>query len=122
MNRLKKTLAGLAVSACLAAAATSLTPIVLAAAEPEMHMPQTAAEHAAEAARYEQEARELEAKAEHHAQMAKRYRARYSAGTKGAEGIRSLIRHCERLAKSYREAASEARAMAQTHRHMSEPA
>jgi len=121
MIHIKYTLTGIA-AAALAVATPNLIPVASAAAETEMTVPQSAAEHAAEAEKYEREVRELDAKAEHHAEMAKRYRARYSAGTKGADGFRSLIRHCERLAKSYREAAEAARAMAATHRQMSRSA
>lgn len=123
MNPLRHTMIGVALAATtiLAAGTMSLSSSVRAATEAEMTVPATPEDHAAEAAKYDQEALELEAKATHHEKMARAYRARAGGGTKGAEGIRSLVNHCERLARAYREAAREAREMAKTHREMARP-
>ena len=84
----------------------------------EMSMPATAAEHNAEAAKYDEEATSLDAKAEHHAKLAKAYRARGGAGSKQATAFGSMATHCDQLADAYRKAAVEARATAQSHREM----
>lgn len=55
------------------------------------------------AAQYEQEAGELQAKAEEHREMAKAYRTGYF----GPGGKFDLARHCSNLAKKYEEAAKE---------------
>ena len=73
----------------------------------------------AEAVKYDQEALDLEAKASHHAEMASFYRGLAGGGSKQQESYRSIAIHCEHLAEHYRKAATEAHAMAQTHRDMS---
>ena len=79
-------------------------------------MQMTAADHAAEVARLDQEAIDLEAKAAHHAEMASFYRTLASGGSKQQESYRSIAIHCKGLAEHYGKAATEARAMAQAHR------
>jgi len=89
-----------------------------ALAHEEMRMPASAAEHVAEAKRYEEEALSLEKKAAEHAQMARQYSARAGGGDKRSTALRSLAQHCERLAKFYGDAAKEARLTAEAHRRM----
>lgn len=120
MNMFKQALGAMAAVVALASAATVIAPLDSAAKETEMKMPSTAADHTAEAARYDREAGELEGKAEHHAEMAKMYRARASEGSKQATALRSLAQHCERLAKVYREAAAEARELSKAHLAMAQ--
>ena len=78
---------------------------------------QSADEHLAEAARYDAEAEQLQANATKHYRLAKSYAAR-ALGTKSAGAYRSMERHCRRLAKSYEQAAQDARTLAQEHRGM----
>jgi len=88
----------------------------------DTQMPKTAAEYNAAAAKYDQEAVGLDAKAAHHAQMAALYSARATSGSKQEATFRTLANHCERLAESYRLSAAEARATAQVHRDMAKAA
>jgi hypothetical protein len=115
MNTFKHALGAMAAVMALASAATIMAPLESAAEETEMKMPSTAADHTAEAAKYDREARELDGKAEHHAEMAKHYQSRYSGGGKQATTLLSLTNHCERLSKVYREAAAEARELSKSH-------
>lgn len=82
----------------------------------DMPMPSTAAEHNAEAAKYDREAASLDAKADLHAKMATNYRAQAGAGSKQGANFQSLANHCAGLSKAYRDAAVQARAMAESHR------
>ncbi len=118
MNRMKHSITTVLAAAILATGALGVASLPSIAADAEMAMPATAGEHAAEAARYEQEAKALEAKADQHTDLAARYRARASGTNKQAAGLRSLSNHCKRLAKAYRSAAAEAREMASSHRGM----
>ena len=65
-----------------------------------MNMPMTAAEHAAEAAKYDQEALVLEAKAERPAEMAHRYHALATTGSKQYISYWTLANYCDRLIES----------------------
>lgn len=118
MNRFGLVIAATATIAALGTGALVLTPLVPAAAETTMALPSTAAEHTAEAVKFDKEAQELNAKADHHTRLAAQYKARSSGGSKQEAGMRSLAQHCERLANAYRAAALEAREMAKSHREM----
>ena len=84
-----------------------------------MTLPETPAEHEAEAARYEKESRDLEARAAEHAERAARYKARMTGmSRKQSSAYHGMYKHCERLAKAYRDAAAEAGEMARMHREM----
>lgn len=120
MNTFKHALGAMAAVIALASAATIIAPLESAAKETEMTMPLTAADHTSEAAKYDREARELDGKAEQHAEMAKHYQARYSGGSKQAIALLSLVSHCERLSKVYREAAAEARELSKSHLAMAQ--
>lgn len=115
ITRLKHFIAAVAGAMALAAVACTLTPFSSAEAPTEMRMPTTAAEHTAEAAKYDREAVELEAQAERHAKMAAHYRARISEGSKQAATLTIFANHYQGLAEQYRQAARKARAMAQSH-------
>lgn len=116
MNHLRHIVIAMAGAVALAALVFTLTPFASAEAPTEMHTPTTAAEHAAEAAKYDREVVELEAKAERHAKMAVQYRTRISAGSKQAGTLTIFANRYERLAEHYRKVARRARAMAQSHR------
>ena len=115
MNALKSLVGAIAIVIVLASATAVITPFASAAMDPDMKMPATAEEHTAESVKYDREAMDLDDKAKHHAEMAKRYRARASGGSKQETALLSLAQHCERLAKVYREAAVEARELAKSH-------
>ena len=122
MNRFKYILVAIGAVAALATSAMVFNSFASAAPATEVAIPTTAAEHAAEATRYDQEALELDQKAQRHAKMARGYQARYSGGSKQGTMLLSLVEHCKRLAKIYAEAAVEARATAKSHRDMAKTA
>lgn len=118
MNHLRLSIAALVGIIALVTGALVVTSPPSVAADTEMAMPGTAGEHSAEAARYEDEARALDAKADRHASLARTYKARGNSTNKQSLSFRSLSKHCKRLAKAYRTAATEAREMAKAHRSM----
>lgn len=129
MHQSKQNFLASSLIAVLAASALAITSLAAAEAADtkipagmemsgEMQMPKTAADYSAEAAKYDREAVELDAKVAQHAKMAAQYRGLSSGGSKPATAFLSLADHCERLAESYRKAALEARATAQSHRDM----
>lgn len=73
----------------------------------------TPADHEAIARAYDEEASNLDRKAQAHEAMARIYRS--GGGTPKAHSP-SMTSHCERLVAQYREAAKEARALAAGHR------
>jgi hypothetical protein len=78
----------------------------------------TAADHEAIAAEFEQEAKDLEAKAALHADMAKHYgMEQYAHQPKP-----SLKKHCEDLSASLKRAAEQAKEMAKLHHGMAQKA
>jgi hypothetical protein len=81
-------------------------------------MSATTVDHATEAAKYEQQAAQLEAKADHHAKMAADYRAQIVAGTKQAITFYTMANHCDERAERYRKAALKARHLAESERVM----
>lgn len=119
MNRIKTGWMAAGVALAITAGSLAVVSTASIAAEMEMSTPATAEEHAAEVARYENEAKELDAKAKKHASLAASYRAHASGGNKQSGSLRSISKHCERLAEAYKTAASEAREMAKAHREMS---
>ncbi len=75
------------------------------------------ADQEALAAQYEQEAKELQAKAQEHREMAKAYdKASYF----GPGGKFDLVRHCSNLAQKYEDAAKETLALAKAQRSLAE--
>jgi hypothetical protein len=120
MNTFNRILGAFLAAVVLASAVPVITTLASGAPEAELRMPASPADHGREAEKYEQEALELDAKAKRHAEMAKHYRARESAGSKHATALQSLIAHCERLTRIYAEAAAEAREMAKSHRAMAQ--
>lgn len=119
MNRIKTGWLAFGTALVLAGGTMAGVSTSSIAADAEMAAPSTAEQHGAEAAKYEAEARDLEAKAERHKNLATSYRARASGGDKQSASLRSLEKHCKNLAKAYAAAAAEAREMAKMHREMS---
>ena len=124
MTHFKQILVTTAGAAIVATGLCAFTPSASAEASTAkpmatpMHMPTTAAEHAAEAAKYDQEAADLQSKADHHTTMAGLYRGLAGGGGKQEVSYRSITNHCEHLAGFYLKAATEARAMAAMHREL----
>ncbi|MEQ1801885.1 MAG: hypothetical protein ABL989_08185 [Gammaproteobacteria bacterium] len=124
MILVKHSIAALVTIAMLTAGAlvvTSLPATAAAAADTEMTVPTTPAEHAAAAAQYEQEALDLDAKAAKHKKTAAAYQARMTGMSgKQANSQHGFYKHCESLAKAYKAAAVEARDMAKMHQEMAQ--
>jgi hypothetical protein len=120
MNLLKHAFVAIATVAAVSIGAMALDSVVSASPATEVSVPTTAAEHVAEAKKYDQEALELDQKAKQHEAMAKAYQVRASGGTKQAEALLSLSEHCKRLASHYADSAVEARATAKSHRDMAD--
>ena len=119
MSSMKGRIAALATVAILATGVGVLAPLPAVATDAEVTVPETAAEHTAEAARFEKESLELEAKAAEHTKRAARYKARMKGmSSKQSRAQHGMYKHCERLAKAYRNAAEEARELAKMHRDM----
>ena len=78
----------------------------------------TAADHEAIAAEFEQEAKDLEAKATLHADMARHYGMEQYAHQRKP----SLKKHCENLSASLKKAAEQAREMAKLHHQLAQKA
>ena len=78
----------------------------------------TAADHEAIAAEFEQEAKELEAKAALHADMAKQYGMDQYAHQRKP----SLKKHCEDLSANLKQAAAQATEMAKLHHELAQQA
>jgi hypothetical protein len=105
MNRRLGILSSLTAAALLAAA-----PAVFAAdPKPEMHMHKSDMDHRPDkdvATEYKTEADQLRAKAESHRKLAKLYQGRSPA--KGGANYANVVKHCEKLAQYYEDAAKEA--------------
>lgn len=107
------------VAAVLTAGVVLVVPETARADAAAAAAPMTPAQHLAEAAKFDQEAEDLTEKAAHHAAEAANYRGRIgNVGGKQMSDFESLAKHCDELAKSYREAAHGARALAESHRTM----
>jgi len=119
MRRIKSTIPALAAVAFLATGLAVSVSMPAVAADVAVALPATPAEHEAEAARYEKESLDLEAKATEHTERAARYKARMiGMSRKQSSSYHGIYKHCERLAKAYRNAAAEAQEMAAMHRKM----
>jgi hypothetical protein len=105
-----------------AALATALTLFVAVpgsatadVTEAQIAAAKTPADHEAIAKAYDEEAAAAEAKAQAHEGMARIYRA---GGGAPKASPTAMVRHCDRLMKSYSAAAVEYRALAAEHRKM----
>ena len=97
-------------------------PVSRAAAQPDLPAKiaaaKTAADHDAIAAEFEQEAKDLDAKAALHADMAKHY----GMDQYGHQKKPSLKKHCEDLTASLKKSAEQAREMAKLHHELAQKA
>jgi hypothetical protein len=127
MNRSKQIVLASGLVAVLASGALALTSLASAAdttapndtnMSADMQMPRTAADYNAAAAKYDQEAAQLDSLAKRHAETGKYYRSRAIPASKQLIQYFTLANHCDNLAESYRKAAAEARMTAQAHRDM----
>lgn len=87
--------------------------------ETQIAAARTPADHEAIAKSYDADAAAAEAAASKHEAMARAY---HSAGGPKKTGPNSMVRHCERLVKSYTDAAADYRALAAEHRSMAKDA
>lgn len=110
MNTFNRMLAGGIAALALVSAASAAPDDVVTQAQIEAAS--TSAQHEAIARTYEEQAASAETRAESHAKMADAYRY-YGKGPRP-----KMAGHCERLAKTYRTAATEYRMLAQEHREM----
>ena len=92
-------------------------PAVADVTEAQIAAAKTPADHEAIAKSYEADAVAAEATAKEHQAMARAYQ---SAGGPKKTGPNSMVRHCERLVKSYTDAAADYRALAAEHRGMAQ--
>jgi hypothetical protein len=79
----------------------------------------TKTDHESIAAYYEREAKSYQAKAKRHERMSETYA--HIGFVKGESPIHTS-RHCDRLARTYREAAEKSRSLARQHRQLAETA
>ena len=109
MNRRLGILSSLIAAACVVA-----TPAVFAQEQkPPMHMHKSEMDHRPDkevATEYKSEAEQLRAKADSHRKLAKLYEGR--TGPKGGANYANVVKHCEKLAKYYDDAAKEAEGVA----------
>lgn len=85
--------------------------------EAQIASAKTPADHEAIAQSYDADAAAAQAEASKHEAMARAYQ---SAGGPKKSGPNSMERHCDRLAKSYTDAAADYRALAAEHRSMAQ--
>jgi hypothetical protein len=81
--------------------------------KPPMHMHKSDMDHRSDkdvATEYQDEASQLRGKAESHRKLAKMYRGR--TPPKGAANYANVVKHCEKLAQYYEDAAREAEGVA----------
>lgn len=79
----------------------------------------TASDHEALAKHYDDEAREMQAKAAEHKKMIAQYEANKTIYGKQAQ---SLISHCQGLVRVYEQAAADNTSMAESHRQLASEA
>lgn len=111
MNAFNRMLTGGISALALIGAAAAATGYVVTQAQIESAS--TPAEHEAIARSYDEEAAAAEKSADRHAKVAQTYRHAYGKG-----GRASMVSHCERLEKNYRDAAASYRELAKEHRQM----
>jgi hypothetical protein len=110
MNRRLSALA--CVSAVALFAAAPLT-VAQESSKPPMHMHKSDMDHRSDrevATEYKSEATQLREKAESHRKLAKLYTGRSPA--KGGANYDNVVKHCEKLAQYYEDAAKEAEGVA----------
>lgn len=108
-----------AFAAVLALSAFVPFPAVADVTEAQIAAARTPADHEAIAKAYDADAAAAEDMASKHQAMGRAYR---SAGGPKKTGPNPMERHCERLVKSYTDAAADYRALAAEHRSMAQDA
>ena len=108
-----------ALAAVLALFASVPLPAVADVTEAQIAAAKTPADHEAIAKSYDADAAAAQAEASKHEAMARAY---HSAGGPKKTGPNSMVRHCERLVKSYTDAAADYQALAAEHRSMAQDA
>ena len=108
-----------AFAAVLALFASIPLPAVADVTAAQIAAARTPADHETIAKSYDADAAAAEAEASKHEAMARTYS---SAGGPKKTGPNSMVRHCERLVKSYTDAAADYRALAAEHRSMAKDA
>jgi hypothetical protein len=108
-----------AFAAALALFASIPLPAVAEVTEAQIVAARTPADHEAIAKSYDADAAAAEAAASKHKAMARAYQ---SVGGPKKTGPNSMVRHCERLVKTYTDAAADYRALAAEHRSMAQDA
>ena len=108
-----------ALAAVLALSAFVPLPVVADVTEAQIAAAKTPADHEAIAKSYDADAAAAQAEASKHEAMARAYG---TAGGPKKTGPNSMVRHCERLVKSYTDAAADYRALAAEHRRMAQDA
>jgi hypothetical protein len=98
-----------------AVALFAVVPVTFAQGQskPEMHMHKSDMDHRPDkevATEYKSEATQLREKAESHRKLARLYEGRSPA--KGGANYANVVKHCEKLAKYYEDAAKEAEGVA----------
>lgn len=109
-----------AFAATLAFFLGSPLPAAAQVTEAQIAAATTPADHEAIAKSYEADAVTAESKAKEHEAMARRYRS--TGGPKSTATSNPMVRHCERLVKSYTDAAADYRALAAEHHTMAKDA
>jgi len=109
-----------AFAATLAFCLASPLPAAAEVTETQIAAAKTTADHEAIAKAYEADAFTAEAKAKEHEAMARKYRS--IGGPKSTANSSPMVRHCERLVKSYTDAAADYRALAAEHHSMAKDA
>jgi hypothetical protein len=110
MNR---RLSGLACISAVALFAAAPLTFAQGQGKPDMHMHKSDMDHRPDkevASEYKSEAAQLREKAESHRKLARLYQSR-SPG-KGGANYANVVKHCEKLAKFYEDAATEAEGVA----------
>jgi hypothetical protein len=109
-----------AIAATLAFCLASPLPAAAEVTEAQIAAAKTPADHEAIAKSYEADAVTAEAKAKEHETMARKYRS--IGSPKSNANSSPMVRHCERLVKSYTDAAADYRALAAEHQSMAKDA
>jgi hypothetical protein len=109
-----------AFAAALAFVLASPLPAAAEVTETQIAAARTTADHEAIAKAYEADAATAEAKAKEHEAMARKYRS--IGGPKSTANSSPMVRHCQRLVKSYTDAAADYRALAAEHHGMAKDA
>jgi hypothetical protein len=103
--------------------AAALTASILASAAPAMAQADQPMDHAAMAASYQEEAKAAEAKVASHQLMLSRYEHMGPMLPKGSGTTKeAMVKHCQKLVDSYKDAAAQANDLAKAHQAMAKEA